>query len=331
MPKKKATDSGLGAWASEIDVEATKQLLDEINAPSQSTPWFKVESSEGKYIPNLVRICPKRPEWKDPYRITPVHYLGAQNRMVVCLREAHLEAEMGQCPVCIFRWELRETNEAAADKLRSKFRTFLNVVKINKDGSLAEEKIFVLGLNQMQFSGKRGTEFDWDEEGDLPLFEFFRKYGDLSHVETARNLIIKAKMDASNPKPEFRKTVLMKFVVDDPSPFPGTSELLEEGLTTLSEVASLEEPAQMVALMEGRAANAMVLPAGSEQPGLAQPAPAPAEPKSAFAAAADGEEEEPEAPVTPKTDPSKAQGKLREQSEDQKAALSRLKAQQQGE
>ncbi len=327
MPaKKKATDSGLGAFASDIDIEATKQLLDEINAPSQGLPWFKFESSEKKYIPNLVRVCPKRPDWTHPYQITPVHYLGPQNRMVICLKEAGL----GDCPVCMQSWALFEVEEKkAAGQLRPKFRTFLNVVKINKDGSLAEEKVLVMGLNQMQFSGKRGAEHDWDEEGTLPLFEFFKKYGDLSHVETGRNLIIKAKMDASNP--EFKNTLLMKFVVDDPSPFPGTSELLEEGLTTLSEVASLEEPAQMVALMEGRATNAMVLPAGSEQQALAQPAPAPAEPKSAFAAAADGDEEEKEAPVAPQTDPSEAQGKLREQSEDQQAALARLKAQQNGE
>ncbi len=313
MAKKKATDNGLGAFASDIDIEATKQLLDEINAPSQGLPWFKFESSENKYIPNLVRVCPKRPDWTHPYQITPIHYLGPQNRMVICLKEAGL----GDCPVCMQSWALFEAEEKkAAGQLRPKFRTFLNVVKINKDGSLVEEKVFVMGLNQMQFSGKRGTEFDWNEEGDLPLFEFFKKYGDLSHVETGRNLIIKAKTDASNP--EFKNTLLMKFVVDDPSPFPGTSELLEEGLTTLSEVASLEEPAQMAALMEGRATNAMVLPAATPaQPATTPPAPAPAEPKSAFAAAADGDEEEKEAPVAPQTDPSEA--------------LSRLRAQQNGE
>ncbi|KKK74542.1 hypothetical protein LCGC14_2882740, partial [marine sediment metagenome] len=199
VAKKKATDDGLGAWASTIDVDATKQLLDEIGT-TQGLPWLKVESSDTKYIPNLVRVCPKRPEWTHPYQITPVHYLGPQNRMVICPKEA----VSGECPVCVQSWIFFEAdNKKAAGQLRSKFRTFLNVVKINKDGSLAEEKIFVLGLNQMQFSGKRGAKFDLDEEGDLPLFEFFKKYGDLSHVETGRNLIIKAKKDTSNPNQDF--------------------------------------------------------------------------------------------------------------------------------
>ncbi len=321
--KKKATDSGLGAFASEIDIEATKQLLDEINAPSQGLPWLKLETSETKYIPNLVRVCPKRPKWKHPYEIRPVHYLGAApSRMVLCPKEMGT----GECPVCMQSWAFYEADEKkAAGKLRFKFRTFLNVVKINKDGSLAEEKVYVMGLNQMQFSGKRDAKFDWDEEGDLPLFEFFKKYGDLSHVETGRNLIIKAKQDASNS--EYKNTILMKFVVDVPSPFPGTVELLEEGLTTLSEVAASVEPVEMVALLEGRATNAMVLPAGSEQQALAQPAPAPAEPKSAFAAAADGDEDE-APPSAPKTDPSEAQEKLREQGN---GAMERLKKMQQNE
>lgn len=315
----KATN-GLNAWASDIDLEATRQLLAELQV--EGKPWDKLESDPKKYVTNYRRICPKRLEWQNPYQIIPVHYLGPNSRMVVCLKEAGL----GDCPACQLRWTLQEgKDEDAARQLRPAIRTFLNVVRINQDGSLAEEKVFLMGLNQIQFLGKRGVEYDPDEESDLPLFYFFEKYGDLSHVETGRDLAIKAKEEKSGDY----DVLTLKFSVADASPFPGTGELLEEGLNDLTTVAAVTQPNEMMALIEGRATGALVLGAGAPVDTPTTQAVTPA-PQNRFGGDTPEEEpaEEPKAPAAkpeeepapedakaskapPKTDPTAALERLR--------------------
>jgi hypothetical protein len=322
MPK---TKSDLSGWASDIDTEATRALIEELQTSGK--PWDKLESDPKKYVTNYRRICPKRPEWPNPYQIVPVHYLGPNNRMAVCPKEAGV----GECPVCQLRWQLQEGgDEQGARRLRAAIRTFLNVVRIDQDGNLAEDKVFLMGLNQLQFLGKRDTAYDPDEESELPLFYFFEKYGDLSHVETGRDLLIKAKEETFKTETGEQKMLRMKFSVADPSPFPGTGELLEEGLIDLPEVVAVSEPSEMVALMEGRATGAMMLPAAT--PGETTPqATAPVATKSRFGGAEEEEEatepspteeetaaepeEAPENPraakAPPKTDPKDALERLR--------------------
>lgn len=253
---KTRTDNNLSSWASDVDLNATEELITELQ--TKGKPWFKIEKGAKKYEKNFLRICPKRPSWETPYQILPVHYLGPNNQMVVCRKEAGL----GECPACQLRWELENGGDKqGAQGLRPSIRTFLNAVRLNKDGSLAEEKVFLLGLNKLQFLGKQGVEYDLDEEGDLPLFYFFRKYGDLSHVETGRNLQVKAKEEKSGDY----DTVHMKFEVAEPTPFPGTSELLDEELISLPEVVPAIEPAEMLGIIEGRASGAMALPSGTSE------------------------------------------------------------------
>ncbi|KKN83900.1 hypothetical protein LCGC14_0295530 [marine sediment metagenome] len=330
MAKKTASD--LSGWASDINTDATKALIEELQ--TEGKPWDKLESSPKKYVTNYRRICPKRPEWENPYQIVPVHYLGPNSRMVVCLKETGL----GECPACQLRWELQNGgDEQGARGLRPAIRTFLNVVKINQDGTLADEKVYLMGLNQLQFLGKRATEYDLEEESELPLFYFFEKYGDLSHVETGRDLSIKAKQDKQGDY----DVIVMKFSAAPPSPFPGTGELLEEGLINLPEVVAISEPKEMLSIIEGRAPGALMLPAGTTAPSAfvapeeAAAAPSAAPSKSRFggdeeeeavaeepAAASEeestpSEEKEEENPraakAPPKTDPAEAIKRLRSQ------------------
>jgi hypothetical protein len=308
----------LSGWASDIDTEATRALISELQ--TSGMPWDKLDSDPKKYVTNYRRICPKRPEWPNPYQIVPVHYLGPNNRMVVCPKEAG----MGECPVCQLRWQLQEGgDEQGARKLRASIRTFLNVVRIDQDGNLAEEGVFLMGLNQLQFLGKRDTAYDPDEESELPLFYFFEKYGDLSHVETGRDLLIKAKQDKQG---EY-DVLAMKFSVADPSPFPGTGELLEEGLTDLPTVAAVVEPSEMIGILEGRATGAMMLPAAT--PGASAQIAAPAATKSRFGGAEEeGEEATPEEETAeePEETPENPRASKAPPKTDPKEALERLRA-----
>jgi hypothetical protein len=294
--KAKATApvNDLSAWDSKMDVEATQRLVNELQSGGQ--PWDTLESDPKKYILNYRRICPKRPEWENPYQIVPVHYLGPSNRMVVCRKEAGL----GECPACVLRWELHEAGAKSEERqLRASIRTFLNVVRIDKKGELVleegedEAKVYLLGLNQIQFLGKRGVEYDPDEESELPLFEFFKKYGDLSSVVNGRDLLIKAKEEKSGDY----DVLTLKFSVAGASPFPGTSELLESGLVNLQEVVTIIEPEEMMATIEGRATGAAAIAPPPVAAQITETVAAPVE-ENRF-----GGEEEEEAEAAPEEPP----------------------------
>jgi len=289
VTKAKAQEvvNDLSAWDSEINLDSTQKLINELQADGKA--WDKLESDPKKYILNFRRICPKRPEWENPYQIVPVHYLGPSNRIVVCLKEA----QIGECPACVLRWELHDAGaEAESRQLRASIRTFLNVVHIDKKGELVikegedEAKVYLLGLNQLQFLGRRGVEYDPDEESELPLFEFFRKYGDISNVVTGRDLLIKAKDETSGDY----EVQHLKFSVADPSPFPGTSKLLEEGLVNLTEVVTILEPTEMMATIEGRATGAVAIAPPPAAPQITETATAPVE-QNRFGGAEEEEEE----------------------------------------
>ncbi len=275
MAKAKSKAVGdLSRWDTPINPEATKQLIAEL-AVSSKKPWFEPEVGKDKYVSNFLRVCPKRPEWENPWNIVPVHYLGSgtSTRMVVCVKEANLG---GECPACLIRWDLHEGgDEQGARGLRVSIRSFLNVLKIDANGQLTvkedgelDDTIYILSLNQMQFLGKRQVTYDLDEESELPLFFFFEKYGDISNVARGRDLLIKCKKDKSGDY----DTTAMKFsVADEESPFPGTFEMLEgEGLNDLQQVVQLATADEVLSIIEGRSPTA--LPAAAPVPQITAPA-----------------------------------------------------------
>lgn len=320
MTKAKAVPNDLSAWESDIDLPATQELIDKLQ--TEGKPWDKIKAGSGKYIVNYRRICPKRPEWPNPYQITPVHYLGPHKRLVLCLKESG----RGECPACQLRWELHEAGAEAEERmLRVSIRTFLNVVHIDKNGELEDDKVYLLGLNQLQFIGKRGVQYDPDEESELPLYDFFKKYGDLSHAAHGRDLLIKAKEDKSG---DF-DTTSFKFSVAEPSPFPGTSELLSEGLGDIHDVAALVSAEEMMETIEGRSTGSVpvVIPAGEAVPQIAAPTPEPAKEASRFGGGAE-DTEEPAPESTIEEEATDARASSSPPKADPTAALKRLRANQ---
>jgi hypothetical protein len=146
----------------------------------------------------------------------------------------------------------------------------------------------------MQLLGKRQVKYDLDEEGELPLFFFFEKYGDISSVTRGRDLVIKCKKDKSGDY----DTTAMKFAVaDEPSPFPGTFDMLEgEGFNDLLTVVQLASAEEVMQIIEGRASGAAVLPAPTSAPQL----PAPG---SSRFGGEDSEEEKSTPEATPDPEP----------------------------
>lgn len=293
MPRAKTAKAkavgGLSRWDTAINPDATKKLIAEL-ATSSKKPWLELDIGTDKYRPNYLRIVPKHPEQENPWNIVPVHYLGAANstRMVVCVKEAGLQ---GECPACIIRWDLHENGDKqGARGLRVSIRSFLNVLRLDDAGALAlnadgdpDETIYILSLNQIQFLGKRQVSYDLDEEGDLPLFFFFEKLGDVSNVNRGRDLLLKAKKDKSG---DF-DTVAMKFSFADESPFQGTFEMLEgEGFNDLGQVVQLASAEEVMQIIEGRSPTAITPAAAVPQIEAAKASP------SRFGGDSEDEEEE---------------------------------------
>jgi len=326
--KKTKAVGDLSRWDTQINTEATKQLIAELAASSKK-PWLEPEVGKDKYIANYLRVCPKHPDQENPWSIVPVHYLGSgkSTRMVVCVKEANLG---GECPACIVRWDLHEGGDEEGSKaLRVSIRSFLNVIKIDSNGQLTvdkdgevDETIYILSLNQMQFLGKRQVQYDLDEESELPLFFFFEKYGDISSVSHGRDLVVRCKKDKSGDY----DTVAMKFAVaGEESPFPGTFEMLEgEGFNDLQAVVQLASAEEVMQIMDGRSPTA--LPAPTAAPQIEAPAAGASrfggsddEAEETPAPESTAEEEKPENPrasrSAPKTNQQEAISRLREAQE----------------
>jgi hypothetical protein len=122
------------------------------------------------------------------------------------------------------------------------------------------------------------------------LFFFFEKYGDISSVTHGRDLVIKCKKAKSG---DYNTTAMKFAVADEPSPFPGTFEMLEgEGFNDLLTVVQLASAEEVMQIMAGRASSATVLPAPTSAPQL----PAPG---SSRFGGEDSEEEKPTPEATP--------------------------------
>ena len=249
-----------------FDLEGFKALRQEVTASGIS--WDKLEADPKKYVSNYRRICPKRPDWQFPFQVFFVHYAGPTNRMLGCPREMRIAAE---CPLCNHGFGLiRQGAKEEGKSVLPSMRVFMNALRLRADGSLAEEKVFLLAVNQSSFWGGQ------DSEDDEILANLFEEYGDLSHIEDGRNLEIRARV-VKRGRYEFKN---LKYTVSEPCPFPGTEELLDQ-LYDLPNVVPFVEPKEMVDIFEGRNIGASLL---SPAANLALPAPSPSQAPEVVAA-----------------------------------------------
>ncbi len=256
MPKAKTTEN---PWASDFNIKGLTAIREEVQSQGVARDTF---DSDGKtYTSNFRRICPKRPDWEYPFQVIPVHFgVGPTNRTLGCPRVA----KTGDCPLCTLGFDLiRGGDKEGGKDMLSKIRIYLNVVHVKGDGSLADEKVFLLSLNQTQFFG--GQESDEDEI----LADIFEQVGDISHIETGRNIDFRAKL-VKRGRFEFNRVKYA--VVADATPFPGSLELLET-IHDLPNVVTFVDAAEMVNIYEGKALSPSLLAPGTTHEAL----PAPAE------------------------------------------------------
>lgn len=272
----------------EFDLTAFEELAQAVT--SGGIRWDRLEADPKKYVANYRRICPKKADAQWPFQVVFVHYAGPSNRLMLCPRGVRL----GECPLCIQGFALiKQGAKDEGKEMLSNMRVFLNVVRLTEEGKLKDEEVYLLSLSQTSFYGSPTGESEEDEI----LANLFREYGDISHIETGRNLAIRART-VKRGRFEFNK---LKFEVSDPCPFPGSDDLLNTS-NDLSAVAPLLDPKEMVDTAEGRsfgfalvgpATPLAALPGRDSTTAPAEEIPAPTVTKPGAFARRD-EEEEPE-------------------------------------
>jgi hypothetical protein len=213
---------------STVDLDKARAQLEEMT--SQKVRRDKLATDSVRYVPNYRRIAPQVGQMSDWYQIVSTHFgVGPGNRSIVCLKEMKLG---DSCPVCDFGWEIyHQGDKHAAGQILPSWRIYCNVVKLNQDGTVADENPYVLSLNQTQFAS---------------LTDEFERYGDLTHLETGRNIEISAK---EQKRGEFKFNEL-KFRISDPVAFPGDSGILANAYD-LTEITPVVTPEEMVAMLTG--------------------------------------------------------------------------------
>lgn len=282
------------SWASTFDPEKVKEAMEQMQRSGAN--FDKLETGS-KYTDNYRRIAPKRPEWEFPFVIAPAHFrVGIGNRTLGCLREA----KIGECPLCQYGFQLNdEGDKKAASAILPNWSIYTNVVTLDQAGEMDESKgIRILRFNQTQW------DLVWDE---------FEQHGDLSHIETGRNLRIRAKEEK---KGDFTFNVL-KISVSEPSPFPGTTKMLDEQLNDLASIVEFVDADEMLSIMEGQSAGA--LPSGTVSRALPGPAPVVEVKPGGFA----DEVEEDETPPDPEQEEEEVE-EATPPKVDSAAAISRL-------
>ncbi len=231
MAKTKTTER---KWreGSPVDQDRARNLLDAMK--SDGVRYDKLETSKTGFVSNFRRICPPTGSMEDWYQIVPVHFgVGPNKRRVICLRLTQIS---DFCPACTLGFEFLEKGEKKrGSEILPSWRIYINVMKLNKDGTLADDKPYVLTINQTQFES---------------LLDEFKDSGDLTHIETGRNVNFKAK---EIKKGEFIFNEL-KFKVTDEVVFPGDVNVLD-ALEDVTEIVSVVDAAEMVALLEGGVSN----------------------------------------------------------------------------
>ncbi len=278
------------------NIEELAAMVDAM-ASGSGPPLDKLETGAQRKS-NFRRILPQHPNMIAPAQVVPVHFgIGPNSRQFVCPREISNNVDV--CPVCQVGFQtIRDGNKDAGQELLPNWRAYVNTVKLNQDGTLAEEKVYVLSLNKGQFDS---------------LVDEFSEYGDITNLETGRNVDIQSKDEV---KGKFTVKNL-NFRFSNPVPFPGDTSVLE-GTHDLTEFVELVSAEEMATALDGGSANGQVpfearpaLPAG-DPPTTTEHE----EPVAAGAFANSAEDAEPEAetptPAASKVDTSDAMARLRE-------------------
>ncbi len=194
-------------------------------------PMDKLETGT-TYTSNFRRILPQHPNMKHPVQAIPVHFkVGPSGRQLVCPRLIN----GGDCPICAqgFAW-INDGAEKEGKEILPSWRAYLNVIRLTPEMEIAEDKVYVLSLNQTQCTD---------------LVDEFTQYGDITNLETGRPVDFAAKQTKKGPF----KFNLIKYRVGDASPFEVNEEVLAETVD-LSSYIEYRDAAGMLEIVQGQGA-----------------------------------------------------------------------------
>ena len=283
------------AFLKASDISGLADMVAQMDAAG-GKPMDKLESGT-TLTSNFRRILPQHSNMTAPVQGVPVHFgVGPSGRQLVCPRRLN----GGDCPICNQGFAMiHDGDEEGGKDILPSWRAYLNIIRLTPEMEIAEDKVYVLSLNQTQFA-------DLSED-------VFTPYGDVTNLETGRPVDFAAKK-AKRGKFEYN---VIKYRVGEASSFEADPEVLE-GIVDLTSYIEYRDAAGIMEVLQGQGSTAISegnskLP--FQLPEAKAPDEAPANP-GGFAPLEDdgGGEETPQAETQQVSDPTEALDKLKKRA-----------------
>lgn len=199
------------------DIDQSQKGAEEIRS---GIPFWTPPAGEKEWKETLVRVFPPREDHVDNkyYHWLPTHgNLPGAGRPVLCPKKMNDDP----CPACDMGNVLwNEGNKEAARKFFSSWRAFVNMVVLNRDGTLPEDAtVKVWGIPKQFFE-----DHFLPKTSSLP-----RESRDFTAVKGGRNILIGRKGKSA-------KDTKYDLVFKEPSDWPEAMEELVEELTFLPNI-----------------------------------------------------------------------------------------------
>jgi hypothetical protein len=277
--------------ATKLDVQKTTQARQQMEF--QDAQFWKPRAGNGSFEANFVRILPPHDKMEGKlFQPVALHWMPDRTAYICPRRMMG-----GNCPLCQKGFEINKLGDKeGARKFWPNWAAYMNVLVLNKDGTLADEKVKLWSANR--------------DVTDL-LLELVQEVGDFTDVDEGRNLMVKAKKTSEGG---FDKYDYIIQVSPKQTALP-RPEVLEElhDPTTVNPLLSAPDMQRLVhMLIEGpgaERADPLALPAASEQP--ADEWEEPAQPPASSEVSTDGNsgDEWGSDPASPGEDPTNAKPK----------------------
>ena len=211
-----------------LDSEKTAQARSQMEYAASA--FWKPKAGNGTFEENFIRILPPHEKMEGKlFQPVALHWMPDKTAYVCPRRMLN-----GKCPLCDKGFELvKLQGKDAARPFWPNWVAYLNIMVLNKDGSLADEEVKLWSANR--------------DVSDL-LLELVEECGDFTDLETGRNVMVKAKKVEEGG---FAKHDYIIRAHPNPSRF-SRPDLVEAGLndpTTVNPLLPAEEMQRLVTML----------------------------------------------------------------------------------
>lgn len=222
-------------WQQGSNTEGTEELLDAQRRGE--VKYLKMDGGETKFKYTYLRLAPQHVNMERWFACYPQHFgLGPNRQVIGCARLLQED----ECPACEWGFSLldQKRDKEGKDILPS-WRYYVNVIVLNQDGTPRVEEEGATPHIVIWSMGRRAFDL---------LKAQFDKYGDITHIETGRNLEVGRKGKGG------QDTSYIIESAPEASPFPANLEVLD-GVYDVTRIIKFIEAPAMQRLLAGGSVN----------------------------------------------------------------------------